>query len=122
MTTTFLAVLPIFLLIVTGRLCKQLFIPQPAFWLAADKLVYYLFFPSLLILEIGAADFSGGHTGSALMAAIGATLLVGALVFLVRLAWRMPNDLFTSIYSRAARATTPTSSSRCRRRFSAMPG
>lgn len=103
MITTFLAVLPIFLLIVTGWLCKQRFVAQPAFWLAADKLVYYLFFPCLLILEIGSADFSGGHTGSALMAAIGATLLVGALVFLVRLAWRMPNDLFTSIFQGSTR-------------------
>ncbi|MFK3773130.1 AEC family transporter [Pseudomonas sp. NPDC089406] len=98
MINTFLAVVPIFLLIMVGHALKRWVLSDDGWWKHVDKLVYYLFFPALLLLDISRADFSGSGTSTAIAATMGATLLVGALIFLGQALVKVKSDLFTSIF------------------------
>ncbi|GLO16191.1 transporter [Pseudomonas putida] len=98
MLTTFFSVLPIFLLIVAGNIVKRWFINKEGWWKQVDKLVYYLFFPALLIRDISKADFGSGETSTAIFATVGATLVVGLIIFLGQAILKVRNDLFTSIF------------------------
>jgi predicted permease len=106
MLAVFVSVLPIFLLIVLGHLTKKYFVTDQGFWAGSDKLVYYLFFPALLVREIGAANFGGSHVWGGLLATMGSTLGVAALIFAGR--WLVPikADLFTSIFQGGIRYNT----------------
>lgn len=103
MLNTFLSILPIFLLIVAGYLARHYFLTDDGFWKTADKAVYYLFFPSLLVLEISNADFDGGATTHALAATVGGTLIVAAVILIGQRVVNVKNDLFTSIFQGGVR-------------------
>lgn len=95
--------LPIFLLIVTGYVAKQRFLPDEGFWRTADKLVYYVFFPSLLLLNVSGAQFSGANTSTSIAATAGGTLIVAGLIFAGQRLVKVENDLFTSIFQGGVR-------------------
>ncbi|GBU10295.1 hypothetical protein AwWohl_14330 [Gammaproteobacteria bacterium] len=59
MLTIFLAILPIFLLILTGFSLRRSFIKEDIFWKNLEKLTYYLLFSALFIVQISKADFNG---------------------------------------------------------------
>ncbi|WP_206957098.1 AEC family transporter [Trinickia acidisoli] len=103
MLNVFLSVLPIFLLIVVGYTAKNYFLSEEGFWKAADKLVYYLFFPSLLLLDVSRANFTGANTTTAIVATVGSTLLVAGLIFAGQRIVKVRNDLFTSIFQGGVR-------------------
>lgn len=102
MLHTFLSVLPIFSLVMTGFVIKRL-LPQTDLWQGIEKLVYYLFFPVLLILEVSKANFSDGGLLQALTAAFVATLLISALMLISKYMFKIENRLFTSIFQGGAR-------------------
>lgn len=81
MLHTFLSVLPIFCLVMTGFIAKRL-LPHASLWQGIERLVYYLFFPVLLILEVSKANFSEGGLWAALMAPLIATLIIGIIIFI----------------------------------------
>ncbi|MGO4223520.1 AEC family transporter [Lysobacter sp. TAF61] len=97
------AVFPIFLLIVAGAITKRCFIGSDDFWSTADKLVYYLLFPSLLVLDVSGARFLGGEAFPGVVAAIGATTFVALIAFAVQAITSLPNSVFTSIFQGAVR-------------------
>lgn len=103
MVNVFLSVLPIFLLIVAGHVTKKRFVTDEVFWKASDKLVYYLFFPALLILEVSHADFAAATTSTALIATVVATIGVAALIFVGQALVKVKSDLFTSIFQGGVR-------------------
>jgi len=103
MLTVFLSVLPMFLLIVAGYLAKNYFVPEEVFWKTADKLVYYVFFPSLLLLDVSDASFVGASATTAIAATVGATILIAVLIFAAQRMIRVRNDLFTSIFQGSVR-------------------
>lgn len=103
MLNTFLAILPIFLLIVAGYLARRYFLTDDRFWKTADKVVYYLYCPSLLVLEISHADFDGGATTHALAATVGGTMIVAAFILIGQRIVNVKNDLFTSIFQGGVR-------------------
>ncbi|WP_416398882.1 AEC family transporter [Allohahella sp. A8] len=103
MTNIFLSIAPIFALIALGFAAKRYFISSDEFWSASDKLVYYLFFPSLLILEIGHADFESVAAGSGLMVAILATSAIAVTVFLYKFILSPDDELFTSVFQGGVR-------------------
>jgi malonate transporter and related proteins len=103
MINVFLSVLPIFLLIVLGYVTKNHFISDDGFWKASDKLVYYLFFPCLLLLDISDANFASASTSTGLVATIGSTLMIAVLIFAGQRFVKVKNDLFTSIFQGGVR-------------------
>jgi hypothetical protein len=51
------ALLPVFIIILLGYLFKQTGFPGDSFWLAAEKITYFVFFPALLINKLAFATF-----------------------------------------------------------------
>ncbi|WP_455475263.1 AEC family transporter [Bartonella sp. B17] len=98
MINTFLSILPIFLLIVIGYLSKAYIKDISIFWSTSDKFVYYIFFPSLLILDISDANFSSNNNIYPIISTIASTLLVSAIIFLMKGFIGKSPDLFTSIF------------------------
>lgn len=102
MLETLLSVLPIFGLVMTGFIAKRL-LPSNDLWKGIEWLVYYLFFPTLLILEISKANFSEPGLWTGLMATFIATLIVAAMLFPIKRLLTIENTLFTSIFQGAVR-------------------
>lgn len=104
MLNTFVSTLPIFLLIVTGFILKRHLYGDESFWKTIESITYYIFFPSLLILHVGRADFASMGDSSKLVAVVVATtLFVGVAVFVLRSAFAITDDLFTSIFQGSTR-------------------
>lgn len=102
MFATLLSVLPIFGLVMTGFIAKR-FLPSHDLWKGIEALVYYLFFPILLILEISKANFSEPGLIEALLATFIATLLIALLLFPIKRLFKIENRLFTSIFQGGTR-------------------
>ncbi len=102
MFATLLSVIPIFGLVMTGFIAKRL-LPSHELWKGIEALVYYLFFPILLILEISKANFSEPGLIEALFATFIATLLIALLLFPIKQLFKIENRLFTSIFQGGTR-------------------
>ena len=102
MFATLLSVIPIFGLVMTGFIAKR-FLPSHDLWKGIEALVYYLFFPILLILEISKANFSEPGLIEALLATFFATLLIALLLFPIKHFFKIENRLFTSIFQGGTR-------------------
>jgi malonate transporter len=110
MAAVFAALVPVFLLIVTGVLARQLLITDELQWQGVESLVYFLLFPALLIGTLADADLSRvpvAEVGGALLAAV---LLMSFLCLALRpfLATRLAIEgpAFTSIFQGATRWQT----------------
>lgn len=79
----FLSNLPVFSLIFIGFICKKRFPNLDEFWEGSDKIVYYLFFPCLLILEISESNFNIGELKHPLLSVVISTSIVAILLFLL---------------------------------------
>ncbi|WP_323765111.1 AEC family transporter [Marinovum sp.] len=60
MLTIFLAIAPVFVLILMGYGLRRGGIPSTEFWNLNDRLVYWVLMPALFFAKISAADLSGG--------------------------------------------------------------
>lgn len=83
MLTIFLAIAPVFALILMGYGLRRGGIPSTEFWNLNDRLVYWVLMPALFFAKISAADLSGGLGQYAMLlysgffAAIGCGWLLG---------------------------------------------
>lgn len=71
----------VFVIILLGWLLRVKSVPSEAYWVYADKLVYWILFPSFLFYRISSVEISGE-----LLQPIFSTLIVG-MVVCVLLAW-----------------------------------
>lgn len=102
MLETLLSVLPIFGLVMTGFITKRL-LPSSDLWKGIEWLVYYLFFPVLLILEVSKANFSEPGLWGGLMATFIATMIIAITLFPMKRILKIENTLFTSIFQGGVR-------------------
>ena len=102
MLETLLSVLPIFGLVMTGFITKRL-LPSSDLWKGIEWLVYYLFFPVLLILEVSKANFSEPGLWGGLMATFIATMIIAIALFPMKRILKIENTLFTSIFQGGVR-------------------
>jgi len=98
MTIAFLALAPIFALIVLGALLRRTAFVPDTFWPAAEKSIYYLFFPCLLFSELATADIDLGALLPMGLAMMGAVLVMGVLLLGLHQVWRLPGPPFSSIF------------------------
>lgn len=99
-------VLPVFMLILLGWALRVSGFPGDAFWGAAERLCYYLLFPSLIALTIAKADF-----GSLTVAPMAGAIIISIVLMTVTLvgvqAWvRLDGAVFSSFYQGAVRMNT----------------
>ena len=104
------ALVPVFLLIVTGFLLRRWLIAEDAHWMGLERLLYYVMFPALLVVSLSRADLSKVPVlavGGTLLAAV---LLMAALCLALRplLARYLSADgaTFTSLFQGATRWQT----------------
>jgi hypothetical protein len=106
MLTTFGALAPIFLLIALGWLLRERGFPGDAFWPGAERLVYWVLFPPLLLLTTATSDLTGLRTLPIAIALVAAIGLTAALTFLLRGRLGLDGASFTSVFQGAIRNNT----------------
>jgi predicted permease len=110
MSAVIAALVPVFLLIVTGFLLRRWLIREDAHWVGLEQILYYVMFPALLIESLARADLSKVPVlavGGTLLAAV---LLMAALCLALRpvFARHLGADgpAFTSLFQGATRWQT----------------
>ena len=106
MLTTFGALAPIFLLIALGWLLRARGFPGDAFWPGAERLVYWVLFPPLLLLTTAGSDLTGLRTLPIALALVAAIGLTAALTFALRGRLGLAGASFTSVFQGAIRNNT----------------
>jgi malonate transporter and related proteins len=106
MLTTFGALAPIFLLIALGWLLRARGFLGASFWPGAERLVYWILFPALLLLTTASSELTGFSSLPIALALIAAILLTAALAFALRGRFGLSGASFTSIFQGAIRNNT----------------
>jgi predicted permease len=79
-----LVILPVFLLIFVGQVCRHRAFPGDGFWAPAEKLTYYLLLPALIVMTLAEAEFAGLTVWPMALAMAGAILLMTGLMMALR--------------------------------------
>ena len=98
-----LVILPVFLLIFLGRICRLRAFPGDGFWAPAEKLTYYLLLPALIVIVLAEADFAGLAVGPMALAMAGAIVLMTGLMVALRPRLGVDGPGFTSVYQSVVR-------------------
>lgn len=107
MTTIFLALLPVFIVILAGFGLRRFKVIGEQQWAGLDQICYFVLFPAIIFKEIAAADFSAVpvfQMAAAMM--LGVIVMIGLLVLLNRplmAGLHMNGPQFTSLVQGAAR-------------------
>ncbi len=97
------ALSPIFGSFVLGAIMRRSGFLSDGFWDGADKLIFWVLFPSLLFVSTAKADLSGPQTASMAFVLAGAVLGTAALARLCKPAMGLPDRSYVSIYQGAFR-------------------
>lgn len=97
------ALIPIFALIVLGKLFQRLNFPGAAFWPALERLTYFVLFPGLLFHSLAAADFTGAPVGRLVVVLGGMMLVMAAALAVARPLVASNGPAFTSVFQGAVR-------------------
>ena len=100
------AIVPIFLLIVIGFAMKHYRWLSDSFWDDAEKLVYYVLFPAMLISKMSVADLSGTDAIPLISALWLGIAIITILTFLIKPFLHIENPSFTSVFQGATRINT----------------
>lgn len=100
------ALWPVFALLCVGHAIRRLGFPGEGFWEPAEKLIYFLLFPALLIYKLSLADVGAVPVAEVALAIVllltaGSVLLVG-----VQAVKPLANSSFTSVYQGGMRFNT----------------
>lgn len=103
----FIALFPVFIVILLGYLLRRSRFIDDHHWLGVDQICYYVLFPAIIFKEIAAADFSHipvWSMGAAMVFAISTmfVLLLATRVWLCRILL-MDGPAFTSLFQGATR-------------------
>ncbi|MGB0467308.1 MAG: AEC family transporter [Pontibacterium sp.] len=100
------ALWPVFALLLSGYLAKRLDFPGSAFWPPAERLIYFVLFPVLLVDRLARADM-GQVPFDRVLYAVVLMLAVGSIAcFLLKPWMRLDNPAFTSFYQGGLRFNT----------------
>ena len=98
-----LSLAPIFLLILLGYAIRTKKVIDDAFWVPAERMTYFVFFPSLLISNIARVDLDFLVLYPVLAAVVSGILVIGGGVIALRPYITVSNPTFTSIFQGAIR-------------------
>ena len=98
-----LVILPVFLLIFIGQVCRRRSFPGDGFWAPAEKLTYYLLLPALIVIVLAEADFARLAVLPMALAMAGAIILMTGLVVALRPLLEIDGPGFTSVYQSVVR-------------------
>lgn len=84
MLQTFLALVPIFLLIATGWAARAFWLREDGLWRPVEQLAYYLLIPAFVVHDLYNADLASLPFSRMVIALLGAVLIVAALLIALR--------------------------------------
>lgn len=100
------ALLPVFALILAGLALARLGFPGQGFWEGAERLIYYVLFPSLLFTNLAKAPLIGLSLSGMVLALAGGVLAVSLLLLLARPLLGLSGPAFGSLFQGAIRQNT----------------
>ncbi len=100
------ALIPVFALILLGAGLRYLQFPGEDFWRGAERITYYLLFPSLLFLKLSTATAWGVQLHNITLLLIGILLLVTMLIIICGYIFNISGATFTSLYQGGIRFNT----------------
>ncbi len=106
MLPVLLALAPIFLLILAGHLARRRRWVDDGFWGPSDRLVYFIFFPALLVNTTARADIGQFDLAPMVGAMVGALACVHLTLLLLRRFLPADGPAFTSVVQGAVRFNT----------------
>jgi hypothetical protein len=107
MTAAFLALVPVFAVILVGFLLRRSGLIGADHWDAVDHVCYFVLFPAIIFKEIAAADFSNVPMARMALAMMLAVITMAALLLIFRKplssALKIDGPQFTSLFQGAIR-------------------
>ncbi len=100
------ALAPVFAIILLGYALKRAGFPGDAFWPAAERATYFLFFPALLFGNLARGDFGNLAAAPMALALAAALLLVAGSLLASRTRLPFDGPAFTSVFQGAIRPNT----------------
>jgi predicted permease len=100
------AIIPVFLIILCGYLCRYFKFPDPDFWRGAEKITYFLLFPALLGTKMATADLSTIAFVKPIIVIFLLYAVATLLLFFVKPFVRLADPQFTSVYQGSIRFNT----------------
>ncbi|EWY41883.1 transporter [Skermanella stibiiresistens SB22] len=102
----FTALTPIFLLILLGYLLRRRRFVDDAFWVPAEKLTYYVFFPLLLLDNLSRATLGDLMVVPMGLSLVLAVLTTAAILYASRRHLKLDGPAFTSVFQGSVRPNT----------------
>lgn len=106
MNSVIAALLPVFLLIAVGYALRRFGLPGEGFWVPAERLTYYVFFPALLVYNLGRAPLTGQPVTDLAASMVIAVVALSLLLLALRGPLRMSGPAFTSLFQGSIRFNT----------------
>jgi predicted permease len=107
MTQIFLALLPVFIVIMIGAVLRRTKLIGEAHWPGIDQVCYFVLFPAIIFKEIAAADFTAIPVWRMACAMAVALFVMFALLLVLRVplmsVFRINGPQFTSVFQGATR-------------------
>jgi predicted permease len=100
------AIIPVFLIILTGYLCRHYKFPDPSFWNGAEKITYFILFPALLFSKMITADLSKIDFVNPAIVIVVLFASITLLLMLTKPLMQIGNPQFTSVYQGSIRFNT----------------
>lgn len=98
--------IPVFIIILIGYLCKRFgFLLQP-FWIKAEQLTYFVLFPALLFEKLATASFDIKIALPMALSLVLAILGLSVLLFLIRPLTGLSGPSFSSVFQGSIRVNT----------------
>lgn len=100
------SLLPIFSLIVMGFVFRRWQFPSDDFWVAADRLTYFVLLPALIIQKLAVAEFAAAAISQLFLVLCGSVILIGVFALLAG-TWLKTNPAsLTSVFQGSIRPNT----------------
>ncbi|MGH1484622.1 MAG: AEC family transporter [Cellvibrionaceae bacterium] len=100
------AIIPVFLIILCGYLCRRYQFPDENFWRGAEKITYFLLFPALLVSKMATASLDGIDFLKPAIVILVLLLSISVLLLLCKPIMQIRNAAFTSVYQGGIRFNT----------------
>lgn len=106
MDSIFNALLPVFLLIGVGYTLRRIQLPGDGFWVPAERITYFLFFPALLVHNLARAPLGEQAIGELALTLVLAVTVFSVLLLLIRPLLGLDGPAFTSLFQCTIRFNT----------------
>ncbi len=100
------ALVPVFALILLGGVLRYLEFPGVEFWRGAERITYYLLFPSLLFLKLSLTDTSGMQLHGLVLLLVCLLIFVTLIIITSGYIFKIYGATFTSLYQGGIRFNT----------------